>query len=226
MFARFAATAALCSTLLLTSCLDYEEELTIHKDLSGEALVTINLPDTLVSKYDAVHSEFTQAKMQQRFDSLSGVKLTGFELTEGRKPVLKMQVNFTSLDKLNEAIAANKPASLLLGQFTITKENGQTKIERKLGTGSATSPIASNSYAIYATRYEGSIFSTHNGIYNAGDSTVRFRSSVENLAATQPVLEAVLVKPFPWGITIGALLVVGGLGWYGWQEFQKKKTKR
>ncbi|MFZ4763913.1 MAG: hypothetical protein ACOYMN_03080, partial [Roseimicrobium sp.] len=38
MFRRITAAAvALVSLLSLSSCLDYEEELTIHTDLSGEA---------------------------------------------------------------------------------------------------------------------------------------------------------------------------------------------
>lgn len=107
--------SALAATMLLSSCLDYEEDMVIHKDLSGEALVTINLPDSLVSKYDAIQAEFAPAKIQKRFEDLDGVTLVSYEVSADRKPVAKLKLKFKSIDKLNEAIAKNAPAAIVAG---------------------------------------------------------------------------------------------------------------
>ncbi len=131
--------AALFRALTLSSCLEqYSEDFVIHSDLSGEATVTVTLPDSLLDKFDKVQTEFSEMNIRKRFDKASGVKLEEYTLTEGRHPEATFHVTFSSLEKLSEAVKENPPAQILVGQFTVTKDGQHTVVERKLGLGTPT----------------------------------------------------------------------------------------
>lgn len=223
MSARLATALALASMLSLSSCLDYEEDLTIHKDLSGEAIITLTLPDTLISKYEKLGIELDNAKLTKRFDAMSGVSLIGYENSGGRKPVIKMQIKFSSIEKLNEAIAANKPAGIWGGQFTVTKENGVTRIERKIGVGDAGTELPDFNYANYKTHYDGNIIATNSGQYNSSGQDVRYRYKLTDMVVQHPSQVTSLKKSWPWGVILACLVLVAGAAWYGWEYFGKKK---
>ncbi|MEZ0390146.1 MAG: hypothetical protein ACAI34_23910 [Verrucomicrobium sp.] len=215
---------ALAAAMLLTSCLDYEEDLVIHKDLSGEVALVITLPDSLVSKYDPVHAEFTAAKMTKRFEGLDGITLEGYELVQDRKPLAKIKFSFKSLDKLNEAIAKNAPASILGGTFTVKKEGDKTVIERKLGEGTPTTDLPDFNYAQYKTHFDGTIANTNSGHYNSMGQDVRYRYKLTELLAQKPVQMTTLVRPKPWAILFSCIAVLAGAAYYGWKLLGKKKV--
>lgn len=208
----------------MTSCIDYEEELTIHKDLSGEALLTITLPDALLPKYASVQSAFSQEAITKKFDAMSGVKLEYFSKSTDRKPVIKMRVSFSSLEKLNDAIAANPPASLLGGQFTITKEEGKTRIVRKLGQGQELNDLPQSNNVQYKIHFDGTIASTNSGFYNQMASDVRYRWTLAELLAQKPEQVNVLTKSLPWMWILVSIAVVGGAAYYGWKLTGKKRV--
>jgi hypothetical protein len=216
--------AALAVTMLLSSCLDYEEDMVIHKDLSGEALVTINLPDSLVSKYDPIQAEFAPAKIQKRFDDLDGVTLVSYEVSADRKPVAKLKLKFKSIEKLNEAIAKNAPAAIVAGVFTVKKEADKTTIERKLGQGEPKAELGDFNYVQYKTHFDGAIGGTNSGHYNSHGQDVRFRYKLTDVLSQKPTQVTSLVNSKPWAIILLCIVVLAGAAYYGWKLLGKKKV--
>ena len=216
-----AALAATC-LLLLSSCLDYDEDMTIHKDLSGEVFASITLPDSLISSYMKISPEFEEAKLRARFDAMSGVSLVSYSKSTDRRPVVKLHIKFTSLEKLNEAIAANKPAAILGGQFTITKEDGKTRIVRKLGVGDPLNDLPQSNWIQYKTHFDGKIAGTNSGFYDQANSDVRYRYKLTELLANLPTQETTLARATPWMWIFICLVVIAAAAYYGWKLTGKK----
>lgn len=216
--------AALAATMMLSSCLDYEEELIINQDLSGQALVTINLPDALVSKYDPVQAEFTPAKMSKRFEDLDGVTLVSYGVTQDRKAVAKLLINFKSIEKLNEAIAKNPPAAIVAGVFTVKKDGDKTTIERKLGQGEPKGELGDSNYVQYKTHFGATISGTNSKFYNSHGQDVRYRETLLNIISQKPIQSTTVVEPKPWAIILFCIAVLAGAAFYGWKLLGKKKV--
>lgn len=224
MFRRlFTAALAAVSLLSLTSCLDYEEDMIVHNDLSGQVLVTLTLPDTLTGKGGELSSELERAKIEKRLEKTSGVSLERYESTGGRQPKITLLFKFSSLEKLSEAIAANPPAAIWGGRFLVTKEANLTKIDRQLGVGDAGKDLPSFSRALYKTHYDGTIAATNSPQYNQHGHDVRYMTDLLKMLSTQPVHSVTLSKGMPWALILGGLLAVAGAAWYGWEQFGKKK---
>jgi hypothetical protein len=224
MFRRLLPAAlALAAALSLSSCLDYDEELTIHEDLSGEAAVTITLPDTILGKYEQAGIELEKAKIEKRLGAASGVQLVSYEKTEGRQPKIKMVLKFSSLDKLNEAIAANAPAAIYAGKFTITKKDGLVTIDRKLGVGKVEGELPASNSAFYKTHFDGKITATNSTRYNSPAKDVRYSYQLSDIISRQPTQSITFSKGWPWLLILGCLAAIGGAVWYGWEYFGKKK---
>lgn len=213
----------LVAALLLSSCLDYNEEMTLHSDLSGEATVTITLPGALMSKYDNVNSAFDKDKIEKRFASASGVSLLSYDKTEGRQPVVTLRIKFSSLEKLDEAISANPPAAAVAGRFTVTREGSLTKIERKLGMGDLGSDLPEYNEIKFKTHYDAEITNTNSPQYNSPASDIRYRYRLTEMLAVQPTQLTVLAQGLPWKVILLSLAIIGGGAWYGYQYFGKKK---
>ena len=55
--------------------------------LSGRAVVKVTLPDIVKEQYSSIQDEFTQEKVQKRFDNAKGLSLRSFNLdSSGRHP--------------------------------------------------------------------------------------------------------------------------------------------
>lgn len=215
---------AFACALSLSSCLEYDEELTIHNDLSGEVSVVLTLPDTLMAKYEQVGKELERSKIEKRLANVSGVHLAHYERTEGtRQPKITMLFKFTSLDKLNEVIAANPPASIWGGQFTIKKEGGFITVDRKMGVGNVGVEMPEYNNVLYKTHYDGKITSTNSPQYNSPAKDVRYRYKLSEMMARQPMQTTTFAKGWPWLLILGCLAAIGGAAWYGWEYFGKQK---
>lgn len=224
MFRRLLTAALVAASLLsLSSCLDYDEDMIVHNDLSGQVLVTLTLPDTLASKYEKLSKELEQASIEKRLDKVSGVSLANYETTGGRQPKITMLFKFTSLEKLSEAIAANPPAAIWGGQFLVTKEADLTKIDRKLGVGDAGSGLPPFNRAMYKTHYDGTITATNSPQYNQHGHDVRYLYDLTKMLSIQPLQSVTLSKGWPWMLILGGLAAIAGAAWYGWEQFGKKK---
>ena len=225
MLRRLLPTAlAFACALSLSSCLDYDEELTIHNDLSGEVSVVLTLPDTLITKYDQICKELERAKIEKRLANASGVQLVRYEKSEGgRQPKITMVFKFSSLEKLNDAIAANPPASIWAGQFAIKKEGGVITVDRKVGVGNAAVEMPEHNNVFYKTHYDGKITTTNSPRYNSPAKDVRYQYELSELMARQPTQSTTFAKGWPWLLILGCLAAIGGAAWYGWEYFGKQK---
>lgn len=226
MSARFISFALLlliaCS---LSSCIDYEEDLTVHEDLSGEATVKLTLPDMLIDKYAPIQEDFKEANLQKRFKKLDGVKLAGYAIKEGRRPEIELYVKFDSLEQLSKAAEANPPASILVGKFEITKELGKNIIKRKLGEGEAPIKTQDNNHAIYKCHFDGSIAGTDSGFFNFHGKDVRYRYQLQEVMAQNPTQINTLRPAIPWPwIALSAAIIIGAV-WAGWKMFGKKMVR-
>lgn len=219
----FTAALAAASLLSLTSCLDYEEDMIVHNDLSGQVLVTLTLPDTLSGKYEKLGIELEKAKIEKRLEKTSGVSLERYESTGGRQPKITLLFKFTSLEKLSEAIAANPPAAIWGGRFLVTKEANLTKIDRQLGAGDAGGDLPAFNSATYKAHYDGTISGTNSGFYNQHGHDVRFRYKLTDMLSIQPLQTVTLSKSWPWMLILGGLAAVAFAAWYGWEQFGKKR---
>ncbi|HEY2574456.1 MAG TPA: hypothetical protein VGH65_10310 [Verrucomicrobiaceae bacterium] len=212
--------AALACGVLLSSCLEgYDEEMVIYSDLSGRAVVKVNLPDAVLSKFDSVRDEFEPKKIQKRFASLSGVTLERYSLTEGRFAEATFEVSFSSLEKLNAAAAANQPAPMLVGEFVVTKDaDGRTIVERKLGLGTATADLPADKYANYKMHFQEPVVvaRTDSGFKDASHNDVRYRWKLADISIQKPTMVNKLAKPLPWAwILSGAAALLFG-SWIVW----------
>jgi len=220
--------AALLGMLTLSSCLDeYDEEMEIKPDLSGEATVTIKLPDSLLDKFDKVQEEFKEANIRKRFDKVSGVKLKEYSYTEGRHPEVRMTVSFSSLEKLSEAAKQNPPSQMFIGEWIVSKEGQNTVVERRLGRGTPTMSLPADKNVLYKLHFDMPVEVVHtdSGLFDKSNGDLRYRWSMANLEAQQPVILNKVVKPLPWAwiiVSAAALVVVA---WYAWKYFDNLKKR-
>ncbi len=214
------AFLAVASVVLLSSCLDYEEEMHIHNDLSGDATIKVTLPDVLATKFASVQDEFSDEKIHKRFDTLSGVKLVDYSLnTTGRRPIATAVIKFSSLKKLHEAIQSQEPAALFLGSIEVKQEKGITTIDRKLGTVVPKGDTGDGNMAMYVTHFDSNLAHTNSGFYDGSHDTVRYRFKVDDILSQQPVMSNSLAKGFPWLLILICLAVLGGGSYFGWKMF-------
>ena len=209
---RRAAVLLLALTgAMLTSCLElYDEEMIIHADLSGSARATVKLPDSLVTKFDSVRDEFSEAKIRVRFAGVSGVTLTSYTITEGRFPEATFHVSFSSLEKLSAAAESNAPAQHLVGVFQIKKENENMVVERKLGEGKPSMELPSDKNGIYKMHFEVPIevVGTNSEFFDKSNSDVRYRWPLAQITSQQPAMTNRILKPRPWlAIAIGFVVL-------------------
>ena len=208
--------AALACCFLFSGCLDYDEEMWINSDLSGHATLHLTLPDPLKDSFAGVNEQFSQEKLQKRFDAASGVKLVSYELSEDkRRPELRIEVQFSSLEALSKAIEANDPAAALAGKFTIVKENGQLKITRQLGTVEPKGEIGEG-VAMYVMHFPQPLEYTNTTLHDGAHDTVRYRYKLEEIFRNSPALINTLPKTLPWkmiGLIGGTVLLVIYLLW-------------
>lgn len=223
MRTRLSLVALAVACLLLPSCLDYEEDMVIRKDLSGKVTVTLTLPDTLLPKYESVGAAFDEARLRPRFDAAEGVKLVSYSKSADRRPVVKLQIEFSSLDALNAALAHNTPASLLGGRFIVTKVDGKTRIERKVGEGEPLNDLPENNHVIYKTHFEEAVVSTNSRTFDRAHNNVRYQYKLLALLAHPDLQVTEVSRTLGWkwlAITLSILAV--GL-YYGWMVFGRKK---
>ncbi|MEY4484356.1 MAG: hypothetical protein RL693_1808 [Verrucomicrobiota bacterium] len=226
MFARFISFALLilvaCS---LSSCIDYEEDMTVHENLSGEATVKLTLPDMLIEKYTPLLEELKEVNLRKRFKSLDGVRLEGYAIKEGRRPEIQLLVKFDSLEKLSKAAEANPPASILVGKFDVTKELGKIIVKRKLGEGEAPLKIQDTNHVIYKCHFDGSIAGTDSGFFNFHGKDIRYRYQLQELMTQKPTQVNTLRPAIPWlWIGLSAVIIIGAI-WVGWNMFGKKMVR-
>jgi len=228
---RFAAVMfSTGCVFLLGACLEsYEEDMVINGDLSGRAVVRIKLPDTLLSKYDAVREEFAPKNIQKRFASLSGVSLKNYTITEDRFPEATFEVAFSSLEKLAAAGAANKPAQMFVGEFVVKiDDDGRTIIERKLGNGTATMQLPSDKYALFKTHFQWPVELTNSdsGFKDSAHNDVRYRWSLADIALQKPSMVNKLVKPLPWLWIFGGAAAFLVVAWIAWLTLGRREVAR
>lgn len=223
-----AALLTIALPCLLGGCLEgYEEEMVIHSDLSGSATVKVALPDALLSGFDGVHAEFALDRIQKRFGAAKGVKLMGYTLTEGRFPEATFNVAFSSLDALGAAAAANPPAQILVGEFTVKPEaGGRTTIERRLGRGTATMSLPTDKFAIYKTHFRlpVELSNTDSGFKDTSRNDVRYRWSLADIGSQKPSMVNQVVKSWPWAWIFGGAAAVLFSGWVLWMGYGRPKV--
>jgi hypothetical protein len=224
LFTLARAVSAIATCVLLSSCLDYDEECWIHNDLSGEAVIKLTLPDALQSKFPTVEDEFTKEKLLKRFDLVSGVTLAESSVdTSKLRHVVTLHVKFVSLQKLDDALAANVPAGMLAGRWEVKRDKGIVTIDRKLGTVQPKGGIGPGCSAVYVIHFDSPLAHTNSGFYDGSHNTVRYRYKVDDIESNVQLQSNSLTKPMPWLAILISVLVIGGGAWFGWENFAKKK---
>lgn len=225
-----AALLAFICASLLSSCLEaYEEEMVIKANLSGTAVVKVTLPNAIAAKYSAVHEAFSRQKIEELFESLDGVTLKKYTLSEARNPEATFEVAFTSLEKLSAAAAANKPAQMLVGEFIVKKDaEGKTVIERQLGNGTPLMELPSDKYAQFKIHFQQPVelSNTDSGFKDTSHNDVRYRWSLGQIASQKPSMVNKLMKPVPWILIISTALVLLILGRILWLSFIKNRVRQ
>ena len=225
-FRRFLTPFAAALALLLTSCLDYEEEMWIHSDLSGRAVIKVTLPDIVKDKYAPVQEEFAPAKVKERFAKAKGLTLTSYELDESsRHPIATLDFEFSSLENLSAAAEANGPAVGLMGKFVIEKDASETKVTRTLGTVTPTLELDDKSYVQYVMHFPVDLSYTNTTRHDASHDTVRYHYKLEDVFNQQPVLVNTMpkIKDYRMLLIIGTCLAVAA--YVGWLTMRKKPSR-
>lgn len=130
---RFVGIFAISSLLLLSSCLDIEEEIFLNADGSGTYISKVDMtemlemilmmaPDSVKESADTDHlldsilssqeMTSTMASTTDQYNSIAGITGAVSEIEDG---VFKMQFNFDSPASLNEALAINADGDMGLG---------------------------------------------------------------------------------------------------------------
>jgi|GEM_PF-5608187 len=217
------------ATLLLSSCLDYEEELTFNENLSGEVLVTLTLPDTLGTKFREVPALFSEQSIQGYLEKASGVRLLAYQYKADRRPEVKLKLAFASLDAWNDAVALHPQASLLAGKFTRSKSDKGVTLERQLGIGPEipSADLQGFNYVNYTLRFRDPILTTNSPQFNKHGNELRYRYSLDKLLAQQPVMTMTIKQSQPWifiGLASAAAVFALWKIWATWFKPRKKTT--
>lgn len=222
----------LVAVVVLTGCLDYEEVMTIHPNLSGKAEVTIKLPEAISGKFAGVHELFAVSKVRALLEKVDGVRLESYEKGQGLRSDLKMRVVFDSLEAWNGLVAVHPQVGVLAGKFSWRKEGGNWVIERQLGdaaagTGEATVGLADFNYVLYTTKFELPILATNSKQYNNHGQEVRYRFELKQVLDERPMMSTTVAVASPWlMIAVGVLVVLVGLWWvWGWMKKASGKRK-
>ncbi|TLD71769.1 hypothetical protein FEM03_06425 [Phragmitibacter flavus] len=225
-FSLKSCLGSLAAVLLLSGCLDYEEEMTIKENLSGEARITLTLPDSLVGKFSEVQGQVTAAKIKEHLDKVSGVRLLSHELRQGRQPVVKMVLSFDSLEAWNEAVALHPQAVVLAGKFTKEKTEKGMVIERQLGGGMALpNGLPDFNFVNYTTKYASPIVATNSRQLNAHGNEVRYRYQLSELMQQQPMMSTTVEHHLPWLMLVAGSVAALAVLWKVW-GMVKPKSKR
>ena len=135
MALRTVAVLALTAcALLLTGCLDYDEEMWLNSDLSGRVSMTIALSDKLSDP--RLHGKDVLGIDQIRHDveKVEGLKVEDVQsFKENGKQVVRLNVAFTSWEKLGWIGRDSTKGGSFAGNMKVTHEHGHTILERSLG---------------------------------------------------------------------------------------------
>lgn len=143
---RFLRLALLlvASLSLLSSCLDYREELWINGNGSGKLHATIALKSEIgVPPVDGSQPDEVENQLREIFAASDGAEVESYQTyVDGKKRIYDFTVRFSDIRKLKPAIVAGQNnIGAVFGDFEITRiPNGKLAVKRivKLGEPQAT----------------------------------------------------------------------------------------
>lgn len=230
--ARRAAKLTLCGLLFLTGCVDYEEEMWLHADLSGRAAITISVREELVQGNTGLERDMSEEKIRRDLERIQGVKLESFQsFRDAGKRIAKLTIAFDSIEKItrHETSVAESSAVSLLGAIKVERTSGKVVLRRIFpvlpevrsqswgkdllmhGLGSL---LLSNNYLSYKLHVPREIITANTQRIDAANKVLEWKFSLAQALREAPTMTVEWrASRWPWWI-VGIMLVaiVAGAG--------------
>lgn len=219
------------AVVLLSGCLDYEEVMTIHKDLSGKADITVTLPETISGKFADVHEQLSVKNVESAVAKVQGVRLELYEKKPGVRSDLKIRLAFDSPEAWNALVETHPMASVVMGKFNSRKVNDNWVIERQLGKAAAGTEVNSaavqdTNVVLYTTKFELPIQATNSKQYNNHGQEVRYREPLQKIINEKMLMSTTVKAPSPWPMIILGTLVFIVVLWWAWKWMKEKSANQ
>lgn len=222
--------AGLLPLLLLSGCIDYDEEMWLNSDLSGHATMTISVPEELVKGNTGLERDMSEDNVRGDVERIPGVKLESFNsLRDAGKVIVKLALTFDSVEKLtrHEKNIADSTALSLLGEISVDEQRSKRVLRRVIailpetrskgwgqdlvmkGLGSF---FLSNNYLTYKLHIPGELVTANTQRIDGVNHTVEWKYTVAQALREAPDMQVEWKKPFPaWLVfaIIGALALLG-----------------
>jgi hypothetical protein len=219
--------------LTLTGCLDYEEEMWLNNDLSGEVAMTISLSDRLSDPRLGADEGLNEDLVRKDVEAADGLKLKSFEsFKENGKQVTRVRIAFSSVEKLAWLGRDSSGPGSIIGKITVSKEDGHHVMKRSLEGMSAASPqqsanealvarglaslLMGGSYLVYTVHFPNEVLNANSTQIAKENNTVRWKFPLSQ-AMSESITMRAEWKSGGWlwwavgGILVLALVIVGAL---------------
>jgi hypothetical protein len=225
--------------LLLSSCLDYEEEMWLENDLSGRVTMTVMVSDTLANFAEAGTDQLTMEKVRQMIAGTDGLEVEETKsFRENGKQVSRVTIHFEDIHRLSWLASSSKEPAWVIGAIEVEKKDGRVKLKRTLGPFTTEATGGSRQQNALARGFSGLLLGTYSLTYtlhlpgeplnadsmqvNRKNNTVRWRFPLGQLATSTATMSTEWEADEGGGAWWWLLVLSGGgaMGWWGWQRMR------
>jgi hypothetical protein len=236
MKSTLAITSALAATILLGSCLDYEETLELEGDLSGRLTGSISLNELIAAAAgNDGEAAFSAARLEETVARLEGVTLEFTEeYTENGLRTLRYGLLFESLAHLGAPGSGASPEDDEFADFfgtitlereegratfrrTVTFENARDEIDKETNEAldllmeTLLAGVLGRNHFTYTLRFPSTVFEANSEQIDADTNTVTWKFPLSKLATGPAEMRAVYKSPSGLGLVTWLLLAAGAL---------------
>ena len=205
----------ICS-ILMSSCLDYEEEMWVNPDLSGRVSMKISVPEEIVRGNTGLERDLTENGLRDELEKIPGVKLESFQsFREAGKVIANAKITFEDVEQLTryEQGVAESTAASMLGSIKVTEEGRKVKFERTLNTmpkarndefakdfltKSLSSLLFSKNYISYKIHVPSAIITANSQHIDGEEQIVEWKYTLSQAMREPPEMLVEWKKPFPF----------------------------
>jgi hypothetical protein len=228
------------TTLLLSSCLDYEEEMWLEHDLSGRVMMTVAVSGTLADLSEAGTDQLTLEKLRQMIASTEGLSVESADsFRENGKQVSRITIQFEDVRRLGWLAASSKEPAWVIGVIAVEEKEGQTTLRRTLGPFTTEAAGTSRQQSALTRGFSGLLLGSYSLTYKlhlpeepvSADSmqidrknkTVRWRFPLGQLVSGTGTM-SVNWESGGSRVWWGLLLMLAGGAVFGWWRWQTAKA--
>ncbi|WP_395746293.1 hypothetical protein [Prosthecobacter sp.] len=227
--------------LLLSSCLDYEEEMWLEDDLSGKVTMTVMVSDTLANFAEAGSDQLSIEKVRQMIAGTEGLEVEETKsFRENGKQVSQVTIRFEDVRRLTWLATSSKEPAWVIGTIDVEKKDGRMKLRRTLGPFTTEATSGSRQQNALARGFSGLLLGSYSLTYtlhlpheplNADSmqvsrksNTVRWRFPLGQLATSTGTMSTEWEAGGGGSAWVWALMILSGGGAFGWWKWQRRQS--